>query len=605
MTQRQQSEQHWTATTAKEAGEHKPVRPEHHPADGVEPSAPVTPDELGCVLTEAEPQQLVVQDYCPISESIDWELSRLYFDAHGPRAFTTGEVPYVINNDGRLSCDAAALLIAQLEVADAAGTLEDEIRVLEFGAGSGLFAKQFLDAVQRESADRGKDYYARLTYVLTDGSRPMLAEISSCGLLSDHADRLLVAHLQLPGVTSALENVFEGDVGRFRAVFANYLLDNLPCTILYDQGTALYELMVQSVIDSRVDLASHTDLTLEQIRDVLREGPDDLKRQLVELHRVMLLNARYDPVERSAIPCPDALPTSSESDSTRAPYVHSYGALECIDEILPLLAPGGFLLISDYGYDESHPAKDVHEFQHFGGSVAIGLNFSQIDEVCARRDGVEIHAPVEQWEYLLSRLIGRELDHSVVAEYKRRFDRAPREAMDATLAAARQHVEHGQYEAARWKFRHAMRLQPWNWPLIEEIAGFVLYRLKSYDRAMRLAMSGLKINPIAPGLWNILGDCLYFLDRPDEAVSAFERAVEINPDEIRGRLNLAWIGIDRGDISRALHIIADALVLDRKAEFRDALLAKQQDALTKLSADHRDEQLRHINRFRGHRNLPS
>jgi tetratricopeptide (TPR) repeat protein len=140
--------------------------------------------------------------------------------------------------------------------------------------------------------------------------------------------------------------------------------------------------------------------------------------------------------------------------------------------------------------------------------------------------------------------------------------------------------------------------------LLEEIAGFLVYRIRDFEAGLKVAMTALSINPIATGLWNVFGDALFYLRRHEEAAGAFGRAIEINPNEIRARLNLAWTLADMGRISDSLRIIAEALALDRRGEYRDALLGKQRDALEQLSAMHHEEQVRHVNRFRRHRGVP-
>lgn len=83
----------------------------------------------------------VVQDFRPIIASLECDLADLQWLTYGVKPFVTNEVPHLVNNTGRASEDAAALLFANcLE----AGDDKDQIRVLELGAGLGLFARYFL-----------------------------------------------------------------------------------------------------------------------------------------------------------------------------------------------------------------------------------------------------------------------------------------------------------------------------------------------------------------------------------------------------------------------------------------------------------------------------
>src|SRR5205814_8235452 len=92
------------------------------------------------VLSHAQAGREIVQDFVPLAESLEWELGQQYLRERGNKAFISDSspVPFVINNDGALSRNAAEVFFVSLVEADKAGTLEDEIFVLELGIGVGL-----------------------------------------------------------------------------------------------------------------------------------------------------------------------------------------------------------------------------------------------------------------------------------------------------------------------------------------------------------------------------------------------------------------------------------------------------------------------------------
>src|SRR5262249_5597158 len=98
------------------------------------------------VLVHAQAARLLIQDYCPHAQSIEWTVGQHYFACRGNQAFIgdAHPVPFTVNNDGSLSARAAELTHTSLVAADRAGTLEPEILVLELGFGVGLFARLFL-----------------------------------------------------------------------------------------------------------------------------------------------------------------------------------------------------------------------------------------------------------------------------------------------------------------------------------------------------------------------------------------------------------------------------------------------------------------------------
>src|SRR5262249_45435009 len=85
------------------------------------------------ILAQAQAGRSVIQDYVPLADSIEWELGQRYWRERGSHAFLGDAVPFVINNDGQFSRHAAAVFFANVQAADAAGTLEPELFVLELG----------------------------------------------------------------------------------------------------------------------------------------------------------------------------------------------------------------------------------------------------------------------------------------------------------------------------------------------------------------------------------------------------------------------------------------------------------------------------------------
>src|SRR5262249_5385790 len=182
------------------------------------------------VLAVAQSDRFVIQDFCPLAESLEWELGQSYFREAGSRAFI-GEampVPYAINNNGNMSEGAAEVFFASLMEAERCGPLEERILVLELGIGVGLFARYFLDAFRELCVHNGKDYYDRLTYVAGDYSEEILLDLCRHGVLADHAGRYVVRVINALCPERDLPHdllVGPGGTQPLRAVFLNYLLD--------------------------------------------------------------------------------------------------------------------------------------------------------------------------------------------------------------------------------------------------------------------------------------------------------------------------------------------------------------------------------------------
>jgi SAM-dependent methyltransferase len=108
----------------------------------------------------------VLQEFRPLTRCLEWELSELHWNQQGILPFVENDVPFLINNSGRLSEHAAALLFANCLETLGAGS----IRVLELGAGTGLFARYFLNAFRAICLQENRDFYQRLIYYVTDRS---------------------------------------------------------------------------------------------------------------------------------------------------------------------------------------------------------------------------------------------------------------------------------------------------------------------------------------------------------------------------------------------------------------------------------------------------
>ena len=146
------------------------------------------------ILSEAQQQRFIVEDFRPLAESLEWDLGQRYLRERGSRAFLSdaSPVPFVINNDGVLSQQAAETFFSSLVQAEKAGPLEPRIFVLELGIGVGLFARFFLDAFKEMCAREGKDYYRRLIYVAGDRSERMLADACRHGVFANHPGHYLI-----------------------------------------------------------------------------------------------------------------------------------------------------------------------------------------------------------------------------------------------------------------------------------------------------------------------------------------------------------------------------------------------------------------------------
>ena len=85
---------------------------------------------------------IIVEDFVPYDQSVQWQLTQAYYEQRGIRAWTQGDLPFQATCNYPATRQHAGFLVDLVDALEAAGKLDpqDPIRVLELGAGSGVFA---------------------------------------------------------------------------------------------------------------------------------------------------------------------------------------------------------------------------------------------------------------------------------------------------------------------------------------------------------------------------------------------------------------------------------------------------------------------------------
>ena len=140
--------------------------------------------------------------------------------------------------------------------------------------------------------------------------------------------------------------------------------------------------------------------------------------------------------------------------------------------------------------------------------------------------------------------------------------------------------KHGRFELAATFYHEAMKRQPGNWVLLNEISTFLTFSMRDPKAGIDMAKLALALNPTCSAeLWNTLGDGLYEFGRTAEARSAYLKALAVNSSDVRSRYNLAWVHTRERDYPAALEMHRGSAGLDKTGEFRERLLQKQQEVL--------------------------
>ena len=556
------------------------------------------------ILDNAVAGRLIIQDFRPFCESLEWELGLRYYENRGSRAFLHDPmpIPYAVNNDGNFAVAAAQLLFQSVRRAERTGHHDSEILVLEIGMGLGLFARYFLDSFRELSQTAGRDYYDRLCYIASDFSERMLVDMCTHGVLSNHAGhyrlRIIDAADPLPCLLEDAAFSLRRNNRPLIGVFLNYLLDSLPVAVLQVRSGRSSQLCVRTCLARGAALGPYTNLSVEDLAARAGSPVAAERAALADLFGLFVSEYDFQPVDLARLPYTDLIGEIGLSADSY--LVHNYGALKCLDELSGLLDDQGFILVNDYGSAEAAVMPEGFEHQRFSGSTAVGVNFALLKAHFAHSAGHRWVEPAEDNPRIYSRLLGRDvLDEETVRFFQERFGKAAYEALHSPAETARALTKSGRYEAAAGAYREALRRESKNWILLEEVSQFLTFTLKEPVAGLEMARAGLALNPTCSAeLWNSVGDSLFLLGRVEEARDAFLRALVVNPNDVRARYNLTCVHAYRKDAASALGTIAQGLSIDERGAYREGFLRMQAEVLAQMTERYEQDTRLLVNRVR-------
>lgn len=552
------------------------------------------------ILTNAQDSRSVVQDFVPLSQSLEWELGQEYLRARGNKAFISdaSPVPFVVNNDGNLSRNAAEVFYTSLVEADKAGTLEADIFVLELGIGVGLFARFFLDHFQTLCEKNSKDYYERLVYIAADRSERMLTDVIRHGVLSQHPGRYRIRTVDamVPDRDLLHDVMFTNHPRKdrpFRAVFLNYLLDCLPAAVIQLDGDDVKELHVRTCVARNVKLEDFTDMSVEQIKERAKSKDENVRRELLEVYGLFASEYDYRPVDVKEMPYGEFGLQFAKQHAKR--LLVSHGAIHSLERLLGMIAQDGIILINDYGQTQV-TRDDEFEHQRFSMATFVGVNFPLLKAYFEQPGRGHWAQPTTEAGGIHSRLLSpKRLDETVLAFWKC-FSEQSYKHLHEPIDHARACAKVGRFELAATYYGQALERQPRNWVLLNELSMFLTFSLRDLKAGIDMAKMALALNPTCSAeLWNTLGDGLYEFGRTEEARSAYTKALYVNDTDVRARYNLAWCHASEKNFPAALSRVSEALALDKTGEYRDRLLHKLQEIMQQVGIRHQQEYLLLIN----------
>jgi len=515
---------------------------------------------------------LRIEDFRPFSDCLESRLADAYWMTQGTRGFMEESVPYSVTSGGSLSRDAAELLFANcLEFPPT-----ERFAVLELCAGSGLFARHFIDGFRRLCAENNADFHTRMVYYCTDRSPATVAQWKELGVL----EGLPAVMARGDAMTPLQWETADGPVefAELRAVFCNYGLDSLPAAIVRQGPNGPEELCVR------------TNLTPSEARRKRLQAPP-LEELRAMAERTDITLAGLAPLLESEIafrPCTAEYPFLREALEwypVSSRVLLNYGAFVCLRQLIQVLNPNGFILINDFGIvDDNAPVSNTAA-QRYGSSQAHGLHFPMLARVVPML-GAEVIAPVRPVSSLHPRLLIRRELPATLALFQQRFG-IPE--WQTAIDDARAHVRAGAFDDAKAAYEAALSASPRDWSILGEVAEFLLRQLREPVPALELIRGALALNPwYSTWLWNVYGDTLYALERFGEALGAFKIAEEKAPRDVRTLVNLSYAYSAMGNRESALVAIARGFANDADGAYRERLREKQNQILTDVRSEFLD-----------------
>jgi tetratricopeptide (TPR) repeat protein len=530
------------------------------------------------ILSRVQIAPNLIEDYHPLVESLEWRLSQLYWQTAGTAGFVRNEVPYTITSSGTLSAQAARVLFANCQEHRPSGA----ISVLEVGAGTGLFARLFLDEFERICAQAGEDFFSRLTYYVTDGSPATVHQWQQLGIFDPQRSVPGQANGQDPLNILTSEGPLK--LANLRAVFSNYALDSLPATVLRKGAEGPEELQIRTHLTTdaeRVKRAAGINLA------ELREMAERTDAKLLDYVQLFEFESAFRPPDRKYPYAEEALAFGHEWPRV----ILNSGAIDFLQQALDGLEINGFVLINDYGMTQPADASSLGSTQRFGSSAAMGLNFPFLAHHFSSRVAMVSRPAMDEKLPLHPMLLAnRSLPQTNLA-FHESFDWQAHERWMVPQETARHHIEAGRFDQAMHAYREALLGRPRDWALMGEIAEFLTRQVADYESARKMAEAALAVNPwYSVWLWNLLGDAVYAMDRFAEAHQHYLKAESMEPNDVRTALNLGYSYFEIGQPDRALLALARGLAADSTGAYRERLLEKQQQILAGIAVQRRTEQ---------------
>jgi tetratricopeptide (TPR) repeat protein len=515
---------------------------------------------------------IVIEEWQRWDRSLQNQVSEAFYARRAHLAWSEGDLPYLATSNTPFVHQCARFLVEVVQARDRAAGEAAPVVIMEIGTGHGRFLDGLLRSLRDRLGSAGQDVLARLTVYATDHA----ADNVRAALAGDTLGPWAATGVLVPATFDVREPALRDLAGREIdarpfLLFASYVWDSTPARIFRSVEGNWLERYCRLVTEEEEARDNPASWMLEHATDA-----DLYQKVEVEDFWKPIQIADEDPRHRSAL---EAL--AEGMLTVTIPWFPAF--LEFVAHAPALLAPGGMMLLHDFG---SPDLEDLEGYQEpyprrYGNALCHPVNTAILDP-WARVIGMGILRNRHRFRALHTALVVNGPTTPVEDAFERLFVReAPGEDYLDFAAAGKACHKDGDVLGAVRMYTRCLDIAPDDVDMMYRLSEVMVEGGWS-RQVLPILERGISLDPKQEYDFNFLhGRVLQRLNRFDEAMEAYLRSLQREDHHVTW-LNIALVEIERRNLRPAWKAIHRSLAL--KPEYARAVETRDQirDAWCKM-----------------------
>jgi len=319
----------------------------------------------------------------PFERSILWRLHHSYFAQRGIQAWREGDIPYFSTSNYAYARQHARFFAAVVEDMEAQGSLkpDDEVWLIEGGCGTGIFAANFLRAIERGEVGK-PGLFARVRYLMTDYSEKNVRDALATTRIARYAElgNIVPARYDLTQPTQI--HVLDRPPVTKKLAFAinNYICCVLPMRHLQRRADGFwYDLHVEV----RAEVEDPTLASPERYMEAITK--EATKHNLLKNFDITWEWRASDPTEKFEDATHIRLLQRIVEGFPEATLGYPDRYIDYLRGLGTIMLPGGAIMTNDYGSTSRSRLQGLSEWrpQFYGNTFNQDVNLSIFDAFAA------------------------------------------------------------------------------------------------------------------------------------------------------------------------------------------------------------------------------